>query len=147
MLDLEMWRVMSALGPESGKPSCPVCRVWPLTVRLTSNLTMNLLLSRSTSWSKPPHNYRRRSALISSLSCLIMTNCRTDQQCICYLCTMDEHKGHDTVSAAAERTEKQRQLGMSQQKDQQRFQEREKELKELQQAVESFKAVWTPFRE
>uniref|UniRef100_A0A4W5KIF0 B box-type domain-containing protein n=1 Tax=Hucho hucho TaxID=62062 RepID=A0A4W5KIF0_9TELE len=70
---------------------------------------------------------------------LLEVYCRTDQQCICYLCTMDEHKGHDTVSAAAERTEKQRQLGMSQQKVQQRFQEREKELKELQHAVESFK--------
>nr|XP_046208331.1 tripartite motif-containing protein 16-like isoform X2 [Oncorhynchus gorbuscha] len=70
---------------------------------------------------------------------LLEVYCRTDQQCICYLCTMDEHKGHDTVSASAERTEKQRQLGMSQQKVQQRFQEREKELKELQQAVESLK--------
>ncbi|XP_071260664.1 tripartite motif-containing protein 16-like [Salvelinus alpinus] len=70
---------------------------------------------------------------------LLEVYCRTDQQCICYQCTMDEHKGHDTVSAAAERTEKQRQLGMSQQKVQQRFQEREKELKELQQAVESLK--------
>uniref|UniRef100_A0A8C8J0G1 Tripartite motif-containing protein 16-like n=1 Tax=Oncorhynchus tshawytscha TaxID=74940 RepID=A0A8C8J0G1_ONCTS len=70
---------------------------------------------------------------------LLEVYCRTDQQCICLLCVMDEHKGHDTVSAAAERTEKQRQLGMSQQKVQQRFQEREKELKELQQAVESFK--------
>ncbi|XP_031688921.1 tripartite motif-containing protein 16-like isoform X2 [Oncorhynchus kisutch] len=71
---------------------------------------------------------------------LLEVFCRTDQQCICYQCVMDEHKGHDTVSASAERTEKQRQLGMSQQKVQQRFQEREKELKELQQAVESFKS-------
>ncbi|XP_071005041.1 tripartite motif-containing protein 16-like [Oncorhynchus clarkii lewisi] len=70
---------------------------------------------------------------------LLEVYCRTDQQCICMLCTMDEHKGHDTVSAAAERTEKQRQLRMSQQKVQQRFQERENELKELQQAVESLK--------
>ncbi|XP_071005038.1 E3 ubiquitin/ISG15 ligase TRIM25-like isoform X2 [Oncorhynchus clarkii lewisi] len=70
---------------------------------------------------------------------LLEVYCRTDQQCICMLCTMDEHKGHDTVSAAAERTEKQRQLGRSQQKVQQRFQEREKELKNLQKAVKSLK--------
>ncbi|XP_061094536.1 E3 ubiquitin/ISG15 ligase TRIM25-like isoform X3 [Conger conger] len=63
--------------------------------------------------------------------------CRTDQQCICYLCTMDEHRGHDTVSAAAERTEKQKQLTQS--KFQQRIQEREKELQDLRQAVQSLK--------
>ncbi|KAM9531113.1 E3 ubiquitin/ISG15 ligase TRIM25-like isoform 2-T3 [Salvelinus alpinus] len=71
---------------------------------------------------------------------LLEVYCRTDHQCICLMCTMDEHKGHDTVSAAAERTEKQRQLGRSQKKVQQRFQQREKELKELQQAVESLKS-------
>ncbi|XP_036389122.1 tripartite motif-containing protein 16-like [Megalops cyprinoides] len=63
--------------------------------------------------------------------------CRTDQQCICYLCTMDEHRGHDTVSAAAERTEKQNLVGATQRKFQQRIQEREKELQDLRKAVES----------
>ncbi|XP_024119363.1 E3 ubiquitin/ISG15 ligase TRIM25-like [Oryzias melastigma] len=63
--------------------------------------------------------------------------CRTDQKCICYLCPVDEHRGHDTVSAAAERTERQRDLEESQQQIQQRIQDREKEVKLLQQEVEA----------
>ncbi|XP_035271137.1 E3 ubiquitin/ISG15 ligase TRIM25-like isoform X2 [Anguilla anguilla] len=70
---------------------------------------------------------------------LLEVYCRTDQQCICYPCVMDEHRGHDTVSAAAERTEKQKQLGATQSKFQQRIQEREKELQDLRQAVQSIK--------
>ncbi|XP_064190007.1 tripartite motif-containing protein 16-like protein [Anguilla rostrata] len=70
---------------------------------------------------------------------LLEVYCRTDQQGICHLCTMDEHSGHDTVSAAAERTEKQTQLGATQRKFQQRIQEREKELQDLRQAVQSLK--------
>ncbi|MEQ2234310.1 hypothetical protein ILYODFUR_030616 [Ilyodon furcidens] len=62
--------------------------------------------------------------------------CRTDQQSICYLCTMDEHKGHETVPAAVERTEKQKKLQVSRQQIQQRIQDQEKDLKLLQQEVQ-----------
>ncbi|XP_041841182.1 tripartite motif-containing protein 16-like [Melanotaenia boesemani] len=63
--------------------------------------------------------------------------CRTDQQSICYLCLMDEHKGHEAVPAAAERAEKQKKLEVSRQQIQQRIQDREKDLKLLQQEVEA----------
>ncbi|XP_029932224.1 tripartite motif-containing protein 16-like [Myripristis murdjan] len=63
--------------------------------------------------------------------------CRTDQQCICYLCSMEEHKGHKTVSASAERSERQKGLRKSRKKIQQRIQDREKDVKVLQQEVEA----------
>ncbi|XP_023191303.1 tripartite motif-containing protein 16-like [Xiphophorus maculatus] len=63
--------------------------------------------------------------------------CRTDQKCICYVCPVDEHKGHITVSAAVERTERQRELEEKQGNIQQRIQDREKDVKLLQQEVEA----------
>ncbi|XP_067249298.1 tripartite motif-containing protein 16-like [Chanodichthys erythropterus] len=70
---------------------------------------------------------------------LLEVFCRTDQKCICLLCTMDEHKNHNTVSAAAQRKEKQHQLNETQWWFQQRIQQREKDLQQLRETVESHK--------
>ncbi|XP_038123706.1 tripartite motif-containing protein 16-like [Cyprinodon tularosa] len=63
--------------------------------------------------------------------------CRTDEQLICYLCLMDEHKDHETVSLAAERAEKQKELEESRQLIQQRIQDQEKDVELLQKEVEA----------
>ncbi|KAK3560769.1 hypothetical protein QTP86_019215 [Hemibagrus guttatus] len=65
--------------------------------------------------------------------------CRTDQSFICYLCTMDQHKGHDTVSTKTERTEKQNELKREQMKFQQRIQENQKKVQKLKQTVDTIK--------
>uniref|UniRef100_A0A8C2IEI4 Tripartite motif-containing protein 16-like n=1 Tax=Cyprinus carpio TaxID=7962 RepID=A0A8C2IEI4_CYPCA len=70
---------------------------------------------------------------------LLEVFCRTDQKCICMLCMMDEHKNHDTVSAAELMTEKQEQLKETQKTLQQRIQQREKDLQQLRETVESHK--------
>ncbi|XP_039537811.1 E3 ubiquitin/ISG15 ligase TRIM25-like isoform X2 [Pimephales promelas] len=66
---------------------------------------------------------------------LLEVFCRTDQHCICTLCTMDRHKYHDTVPTEAERTEKERNLKKTQMTYQERIQEREKDIQELREAV------------
>ncbi|XP_026144060.1 tripartite motif-containing protein 16-like [Carassius auratus] len=70
---------------------------------------------------------------------LLEVFCRTDQQCVCMLCAMDEHKNHETVSTAAERTEKEKHLKETQSEIQQRIQQRQKDLEQLRDAVESHK--------
>uniref|UniRef100_A0A672L4Z5 Tripartite motif-containing protein 16-like n=1 Tax=Sinocyclocheilus grahami TaxID=75366 RepID=A0A672L4Z5_SINGR len=67
--------------------------------------------------------------------------CRTDQRCICYPCVMDEHKNHETVTAEAERNEKQRILKETQGKYHERIQQREKDLQQLREARSAQTAV------
>ncbi|XP_067248881.1 E3 ubiquitin/ISG15 ligase TRIM25-like isoform X2 [Chanodichthys erythropterus] len=63
--------------------------------------------------SHKPHKVTEATGRLQEMICrqkhdnILEVFCRTDQKCICLLCMMDEHKNHDTVSAAAQRTEKQ----------------------------------------
>ncbi|XP_058609877.1 tripartite motif-containing protein 16-like [Onychostoma macrolepis] len=70
---------------------------------------------------------------------LLDVYCRTDKRCICMVCMVDEHRNHETVSTAAERTEKQNDLVERQREFQQQIQEREKKLQELKEAVKAHK--------
>uniref|UniRef100_A0A3B4C348 Tripartite motif-containing protein 16-like n=1 Tax=Pygocentrus nattereri TaxID=42514 RepID=A0A3B4C348_PYGNA len=90
------------------------------------------------------HKLVKASARLQEKICsqhgkLMEIYCRTDQSCICYLCMMHEHKGHNIVAAAAERTEKQNHLKEVQRKSQQKLQQKEKKLQELKKAVVTLK--------
>ncbi|XP_063062963.1 tripartite motif-containing protein 16-like [Engraulis encrasicolus] len=78
---------------------------------------------------------------------LLEVFCRTDQTCICMLCIMDEHKGHDTISVAAERTEKQRKFHDVIKEKETHLQDLRKAVKTLQcsadAAVENSERVFT----
>ncbi|XP_016104312.1 tripartite motif-containing protein 16-like [Sinocyclocheilus grahami] len=90
------------------------------------------------------HNLTEATGRLQEMICqkhdkLLEVFCLTDHKYICVLCAIDEHKNHHTVSAAAQRTEKQKQLKETQRRFQQRIQQREKDLQQLREAVESQK--------
>ncbi|KAG7315647.1 hypothetical protein KOW79_020513 [Hemibagrus wyckioides] len=66
--------------------------------------------------------------------------CRTDQKCICSLCMLENHQGHDAVSVSVERTGKQSKLKEEQMKSLQRIQEKQKKVQELKEAVDKIKS-------
>ncbi|KAM9853399.1 E3 ubiquitin/ISG15 ligase TRIM25-like [Aulostomus maculatus] len=67
--------------------------------------------------------------------------CRTDKQQICYLCSVEAHKGHDTVSAAAERSERQKELEVTRKTIKQKIQDKEKNINVLQNKMKAIDAT------
>uniref|UniRef100_A0A8C6TPE3 Uncharacterized protein n=1 Tax=Neogobius melanostomus TaxID=47308 RepID=A0A8C6TPE3_9GOBI len=63
--------------------------------------------------------------------------CRTDQQLVCVVCCMDQHKGHDTVSSAAERAKEQATLENRKQQLIKTISDSETDLKRLQQEAQA----------
>ncbi|XP_042247136.1 uncharacterized protein LOC121882759 [Thunnus maccoyii] len=121
--------------------SCPQCRQTfaprPVLMKNTMLAALVEQLKKTGLQAAPAASEKLQENICSRHDEVMKIFCRTDQQSICYLCSVDEHKGHDTVSAAAERTERQRELEVSRQQIQQRIQDREKDVKLLQQEVEA----------
>ncbi|CAK6971055.1 tripartite motif-containing protein 16 [Scomber scombrus] len=65
--------------------------------------------------------------------------CRECKMYICWLCTSNQHKGHQCVSTKAERLDKQKLLSEIQTENQQRLKEREQELKDMKKMMEMMK--------
>uniref|UniRef100_A0A673VUD6 B box-type domain-containing protein n=1 Tax=Salmo trutta TaxID=8032 RepID=A0A673VUD6_SALTR len=76
------------------------------TIPIFHTLLLSLLVGAA-KWQQPG----TRSKICSHHDKLLEVYCRSDQQFICYQCLLDEHKGHETVSVAAEKIAKQRELG------------------------------------
>ncbi|XP_039550627.1 E3 ubiquitin/ISG15 ligase TRIM25-like isoform X2 [Pimephales promelas] len=134
---------------ESGDVECDVCtgdknKAIKSCLVCLNSYCQNHLEQHEIFFKSKRHNLMDATGRLQEMICpqhdkLLEIFCRADQHCICYLCTMDEHKNHDTVSAAAERTDKQRQLEETQRKFQQRIEEKLKELEKLREAVETHK--------
>ncbi|KAG2466150.1 TRI47 protein, partial [Polypterus senegalus] len=65
--------------------------------------------------------------------------CRTDKMCICMMCGMTEHDGHEKVELKTERAGKQKQLGATLSEIRRRLEQKEKKLKETRRTVEEMK--------
>ncbi|KAA0704912.1 E3 ubiquitin/ISG15 ligase TRIM25 [Triplophysa tibetana] len=136
-------------GPEDVK--CDVCterkyKAVKFCLECLNSYCQNHLQQHESLFKDRRHNLMDPTTKLNEMICSkhnkhLEIYCRTDQECICYPCLMDDHKNHDTVTALDERTEKQSVLGETQRNLKQRIQEREKKLQELKGTVNSYKTA------
>ncbi|XP_059377197.1 tripartite motif-containing protein 16-like isoform X2 [Carassius carassius] len=146
---LKKIRLSADCNAGAGDVQCDVCtgrkyRAVKSCLVCVNSYCQNHLEQHESFFRGKRHNLTEATGRLQEMICqkhekILEVFCRTDQKCICVLCTVTEHKNHDIVSAADQRTEKQKQLKETQKTLQQRIQQREKDLQQLRETVESHK--------
>uniref|UniRef100_A0A671TXY9 E3 ubiquitin/ISG15 ligase TRIM25-like n=1 Tax=Sparus aurata TaxID=8175 RepID=A0A671TXY9_SPAAU len=149
-------RQNAAAGDTYAEPGDVQCDVCTGRKRKASMFCLVCLASYCETHLKPhyevaplkKHKLMEASAQIRDSICgrhdkLLEIYCRTDQQFICLLCLMGEHKGHDTVAVAEEKCHMQRQLERTKEEITDRVEKSERTMEKLREAADVIRgAAW-----
>ncbi|XP_051236989.1 zinc finger protein RFP-like [Dicentrarchus labrax] len=112
--------------------SCLVCLVSYCETHLEPHLTMSGLKRHQLI--DPVENLEDR--MCTKHDKLLELFCKTDQMCVCVLCTYSDHKTHDVVPLKEEYEGKKAELGKTEAEIQQMIQKRRLKIQEIKRSVE-----------
>ncbi|KAM6926633.1 E3 ubiquitin/ISG15 ligase TRIM25-like [Lycodopsis pacificus] len=112
--------------------SCLVCLVSYCETHLEPHLTMSGLKRHQLI--DPVENLEAR--MCTKHDKLLELFCKTDQMCVCMLCTISDHKNHDVVPLEEEYEGKKAELGKTETEIQQMIQKRRVKIQEIKHSVE-----------
>ncbi|XP_078112562.1 E3 ubiquitin-protein ligase TRIM39-like [Sander vitreus] len=112
--------------------SCLVCLVSYCETHLEPHLTMSGLKRHQLI--DPVKNLEGR--MCTKHDKLLELFCKTDQMCVCMLCTISDHVLHDVVHLKEEYEEKKAKLGKTEAEIQQMIQKRQLKIQEIKHSVE-----------
>ncbi|XP_051236982.1 E3 ubiquitin-protein ligase TRIM21-like [Dicentrarchus labrax] len=112
--------------------SCLVCLVSYCETHLEPHLTMSGLKRHQLI--DPVENLEDR--MCTKHDKLLELFCKTDQMCVCMLCTVLDHKTHDVVPLKEEYEGKKAELGKTEAEIQQMIQKRQLKIQEIKRSVE-----------
>ncbi|XP_077399579.1 E3 ubiquitin-protein ligase TRIM39-like [Vanacampus margaritifer] len=137
----------SSLPPQDGEVPCDVCAAASLQVRavksclvcLTSYCHAHLEAHRSVT-TLMAHRLMAPAADLRERLCgqhnqLLELFCWDEQQCVCRFCTESQHKGHHVVPIDEESAERKVQMKTTQADFEQKIQERQNKVEEIQNAL------------
>ncbi|XP_067378778.1 E3 ubiquitin-protein ligase TRIM47-like [Channa argus] len=126
----------SETRPNKATMSCLTCLASYCPVHLEPHYSVAVLRTHKLVSTAIP----LQKKMCSKHNKLMEIYCQTDKLLVCFLCTLEEHRGHKTVPVSVQKAETENHLFSSQKEVQERVQQREKELKELRQTEENLKS-------